>query len=418
MKIFAVEYTKQGKVEKVTLGAEKMPVRMSGAEGGKKSQAVSLVKIGKTQTVHELTDFDKLKLKIIGTFASAKVKTPALVATFRQLSVMTNAGISIHDSIKEVSKAVQDKRLQTIFQTVNEDLNQGASLTASMEAFREELGDVAIAMIRLGENTGNMAEALSKLAAIMQEVWDNQQKFKKAIRYPITVICAIIIAFTVLMLAVVPKFREIFEQLGAELPMPTKILLGIEYAMSNYGFYILGVLAAIVFILFKLYKKNVDVQNAVDRYMLRVYLIGKIIFFSTMSRFNLVFTELVRAGIPIADALDTAVITVGNHELKKKLAGVKILVGRGVSITDAFRETQLYEGMLIQMISAGEQSGSLDAMLEKVTDYYKMKFNDIIDNISSYIEPILLFFIAGMVILLALGIFMPMWDMGRAVKGG
>ena len=418
MKIFAVEYTKQGKVEKVTLGAEKMPVRMSGAEGGKKSQAVSLVKIGKTQTANELTDFDKLKLKIIGTFASAKVKTPALVATFRQLSVMTNAGISIHDSIKEVSKAVQDKRLQTIFQTVNEDLNQGASLTASMEAFREELGDVAIAMIRLGENTGNMAEALSKLAAIMQEVWDNQQKFKKAIRYPITVICAIIIAFTVLMLAVVPKFREIFEQLGAELPMPTKILLGIEYAMSNYGFYILGALAAIVFILFKLYKKNVDVQNAVDRYMLRVYLIGKIIFFSTMSRFNLVFTELVRAGIPIADALDTAVITVGNHELKKKLAGVKILVGRGVSITDAFRETQLYEGMLIQMISAGEQSGSLDAMLEKVTDYYKMKFNDIIDNISSYIEPILLFFIAGMVILLALGIFMPMWDMGRAVKGG
>jgi len=137
-----------------------------------------------------------------------------------------------------------------------------------------------------------------------------------------------------------------------------------------------------------------------------------------MSRFNLVFTELVRAGIPIADALDTAVITVGNHELKKKLAGVKILVGRGISITDAFRETQLYEGMLIQMISAGEQSGSLDAMLEKVTDYYKMKFNDIIDNISSYIEPILLFFIAGMVILLALGIFMPMWDMGRAVKGG
>ena len=418
MKIFAVEYTKQGKVEKVTLGAEKMPVRMSGAEGGKKSQAVSLVKIGKTQTVHELTDFDKLKLKIIGTFASAKVKTPALVATFRQLSVMTNAGISIHDSIKEVSKAVQDKRLQTIFQTVNEDLNQGASLTASMEAFREELGDVTIAMIRLGENTGNMAEALSKLAAIMQEVWDNQQKFKKAIRYPITVICAIIIAFTVLMLAVVPKFREIFEQLGAELPMPTKILLGIEFAMSNYGFYILGALAVIVFILFKLYKKNVDVQNAVDRYLLRVYLIGKIIFFSTMSRFNLVFTELVSAGIPIADALDTAVITVGNHELKKKLAGVKILVGRGVSITDAFRETQLYEGMLIQMISAGEQSGSLDAMLEKVTDYYKMKFNDIIDNISSYIEPILLFFIAGMVILLALGIFMPMWDMGRAVKGG
>ena len=130
----------------------------------------------------------------------------------------------------------------------------------------------------------------------------------------------------------------------------------------------------------------------------------------------LIFTELVRAGIPIADSLDTAVLMVDNTELKRKLSTLKVAVQQGVSLTDAFRNTEIFESMLIQMISAGEKSGSLDQMLGNVSDYYKMKFNDIIDNISSYVEPILLLFMAGMVLLLALGIFMPMWDLGKAVK--
>jgi len=131
----------------------------------------------------------------------------------------------------------------------------------------------------------------------------------------------------------------------------------------------------------------------------------------------LIFTELVRAGIPIADALDTAVLTIDNEKIKEKLSIVKTQVERGSNLTDAFKETGLFEGMLIQMIKAGEAGGALDAMLEKVSDYYKEKFNNIIDNLSSYIEPILIGFIAGMVLMLALGIFMPMWDMAQAVKG-
>ena len=374
-----------------------------------------IVKIKETQT-SSINNFENLQNVIAKAFTNPKVKIPNLVATIRQLSVMTNAGISIHDSIKEVANSTEDKRLKFIFQTIDEELNQGSSLTNSIENFKEELGDVTLAMIRLGESTGNMADALAKLASILQEVWDNQQKFKKAIRYPITVICAIIIAFVILMILVVPQFREIFEQLNAELPLPTKILLNIEYVMTNYGFYILGALAFIGYLLRKYYLDSEEFQDKVDKYLLKVYLIGKIIFYSNMSRFNLIFTELVRAGLPIADALDTAVITVSNKDIKKKLSGVKILVGRGVSLTEAFRDTNLYENMLIQMISAGEQSGSLDDMTGKVTDYYRMKFNDIIDNISNYIEPILLVFIAGMVLLLALGIFLPMWDLSKAVK--
>ena len=411
MKFYEIEYIKDGKRQKMSLKANsKNDVKNRANIQG------MIVKIKETQVSSINNDFLDLQEKFNKIFSSSKVKIPALVATIRQLSVMTNAGISIHDGIKETANATEDKRLKIIFQTLDEDLNQGASLTQSIENFQEELGDVTVAMVRLGESTGNMADALSKLAAILQEVWDNQQKFKKAIRYPITVICSIILAFIVLMTSVVPQFREIFSQLNADLPLPTKILLNIEYIMSNYGIYIIVVLVAFAFLLKKQYSNDENFRDKVDKYLLKVYLVGKIIFFANMSRFNLIFTELVRAGLPIADALDTAVVTVSNQDIRNKLTAVKVLVGRGISLTEAFRQTGLYEGMLIQMIGAGEQSGSLDDMTQKVTDYYRVKFNDIIDNISNYIEPILLIFIAAMVLLLALGIFMPMWDMAKAVK--
>lgn len=411
MKFYEIEYIKDGKRQKMSLKANsKNDVKNRANIQG------MIVKIKETQVSSINNDFLDLQEKFNKFFSSSKVKIPALVATIRQLSVMTNAGISIHDGIKETANATEDKRLKTIFQTLDEDLNQGASLTQSIENFQEELGDVTVAMVRLGESTGNMADALSKLASILQEVWDNQQKFKKAIRYPITVICSIILAFIVLMTSVVPQFREIFSQLNADLPLPTKILLNIEYIMSNYGIYIIVVLVAFAFLLKKQYSNDENFRDKVDKYLLKVYLVGKIIFFANMSRFNLIFTELVRAGLPIADALDTAVVTVSNQDIRNKLTAVKVLVGRGISLTEAFRQTGLYEGMLIQMIGAGEQSGSLDDMTQKVTDYYRVKFNDIIDNISNYIEPILLVFIAAMVLLLALGIFMPMWDMAKAVK--
>ncbi|MDA3042986.1 MULTISPECIES: type II secretion system F family protein [unclassified Campylobacter] len=375
----------------------------------------SISRRAQTQNLGNITgDFKTQVTRLMG--GSGKVKTLPLVAAIRQLSVMTNAGISIHDSIKEVARATEDKTLKGIFSAMNDDLNAGLSLTESAEKFRPQLGDVVVAMVSLGEATGNMAESLAKLASMLTELYENQRKFKKAMRYPMTLMIVMAIAFTILMMYVVPKFREIFEELGADLPLPTKILLGIESALSNYGGYILlGIIVTIVGLKW-LYKNNDQFKIGWDRGILKVYLFGKIIFYSTMSRFMLIFTELVRAGIPIADALDTAVLMVDNHTLKEKLSSVKIAVQQGVSLTEAFENTGLYESMLIQMISAGEQAGNLDKMLGNVADYYKEKFDDIIDNISSYVEPIMLFFMAGMVLLLALGIFMPMWDLGKAVK--
>ncbi|MBP5779483.1 MAG: type II secretion system F family protein [Campylobacter sp.] len=414
MKNFEVEYIANGKKQKMFLKADN---KVAARNLIKQRNGGVITKIGETQTSNVSASLGDIKTQVTRLMgASSRVRIPALVASVKQLSVMTNAGISIHDSIKEVANATEDRKLKEIFSAMNDDLNAGLSLTESAEKFRGELGDVVIAMISLGESTCNMAESLAKLAQMLDEIWENQRKFKKAMRYPMILMIVMAIAFTILMLYVVPKFREIFEELGADLPLPTRILLGIESVLSNYGIYVLLVIIGIIVALKWAYKNNDEFKRGWDRGILKVYLFGKIIFYSTMSRFMLIFTELVRAGIPIADALDTAVLMVDNETLKEKLSTIKVAVQQGVSLTDAMRNTGLYESMLIQMISAGEQSGSLDKMLGNVTDYYKEKFDDIIDNISSYVEPIMLFFMAGMVLLLALGIFMPMWDLGKAVK--
>ncbi|MDR0666244.1 MAG: type II secretion system F family protein [Campylobacteraceae bacterium] len=416
LKHFEVLYSVKGKQSKVVLQAANRAETIKIFKARNPEGAI--VKV--TETTAPLNEtLEKLKNSALNAVFKKSVKTEYLVASFRQLAVMANAGIPIHDSVKEVGRAAADEKLRSIFAKMDEDLNAGLSLTTSASAFKEELGDVSIAMIELGESTGNMAESLKKLADILEEVNENKKKFKKAIRYPLMIITAMAMAFVILMVYVVPKFRDIFEQLGAgdKLPLPTKILLGIESAVNDYGLYMLGIGIVAFILISRSYKNNPIFHAQCDKYMLKIYLIGRIIFYSNLNRFTLILSELIRAGVPVVEALETSLLTVTNTTLQDRLSLVKVSVQRGISLTDSFRETGLFENMLIQMIQAGEQSGTLDMMLSKVTDYFKDKFDEIIDNLSSYIEPILLAFLACMVLLLALGIFMPMWEMSSAVKG-
>ncbi len=413
MKYFEITYLFKGQKQKTIIKAQNRIDAISMSKA-KVPGVILTAKETSAPIEQQMGDFKNKLLK--ASMFRSKIKMPNLIAAIRQLAVMTNAGISIHDSVREVGKATVDKQLKEIFNNINDDLNSGLSLTQSLTPYRDEVGDVTLAMVDLGESTGNMAESLEKLAEILEEIEENRQKFKKALRYPITVVVAIAIAFSILMIYVVPKFKDIFSKFKAELPLPTKILLAMESLVNNYGGYLLaGIFLTIVLIKYLL-SNNDAFKKQFDQHILKVYLIGDIIFYSTLSRFCLVLTELIRAGIPIADALDTSLLTLENSHLKKRLAAVKISVQRGISLTEAFRDTDIFEGMLIQMIQAGEQSGTLDKMLDKVTQYYKNRFSLIIDNIASYIEPILLAFIAGMVLLMALGIFMPMWDLAKAVK--
>ena len=340
------------------------------------------------------------------------------IAAIRQIAVMTDAGISIHDAITEVAVNVENPKLKKIYENIGADINAGKTIADSIEPYSEEFGHVTIAMTNLGEKTGNIAGSYAKLANILEDIRDNIKKFKKAIKGPIITLIAMAIAFTIMITVVVPKFKAMFEKFDTALPVPTQILLFLENILTNYGLYVLGGFAFITFMLMRQYKNDKKFKYKVDKILVhpKFYLIHKIIFFATMHKYTLVFGELVKSGIPVSEALDTAVDMVDNSYIKEKLLGVNANIARGISLSDSFEQTGLFENMLLQMIRAGETGGQLDAMLLKVTEYYDSRFQDLIDNLASYIEPIMLFFIAGLVLLMALGIFMPMWDLGKAVK--
>ncbi|WP_169777095.1 type II secretion system F family protein [Campylobacter mucosalis] len=413
MSFTQIEHNKNGKRQQIIIKAKnKSEIKTI----SRSKNYGTLIKVGQKNSVETGSIFSKIGKNLKDIFFPNRIKTPMLVATIRQLGVMSNAGISIHESIKEVARSSDDKRIKYIFETIAEDLNQGLSLSLSAQAFKTELGDVSLAMIKLGESTGNMGESLQKLANILANVWDNQQKFKRAIRYPGVIVASIVVAFFIIITQVVPKFKEVFESFNATLPLPTRVLLNTENFLNSYGIFLILFIIFLIFFGKYKYKNDESFKRLFDKYILKVYLIGNIIFYSNISRFSLIFTELIRSGVPVSEALQTATQTISNDELKECLSSVKILVGRGVSLTQSFKETGVFESMLIQMIGAGEQSGNLDTMMQNVTDYFESKFNNIIDNISTYIEPILLAFLGFIIVLLALGIFMPMWDISQAVK--
>jgi len=347
-----------------------------------------------------------------------KIQLNNKISAIRQIAVMTDAGISIHDAITEVAVNTENPKLKKIYQNIGNDINAGKSIADSIEPYKEEFGHVAIAMTNLGEKTGNISGSYHKLADILENIRDNIKKFKKAIRTPLITFAAMGVAFTILIMVVVPKFKEMFERFDSPLPVPTQVLLFLEHILNNYGLYLFGGLILMGYALLHYYKNDKDFKYKVDKILVhpKFYLIHKVIFFSSMHQYTLVFGELVKSGIPVSEALDTAVDMVTNAYIKEKLLTVNANISRGISLSDSFEQTELFENMLLQMIRAGETGGQLDAMLGKVTDYYDARFQDLIDNLAAYIEPIMLFFIAGLVLLMALGIFMPMWDLGKAVK--
>ena len=403
----------KGKKEEIGFYAEN---KKAAAAHAKLKFTGIIIKVNEGQEPFE-AQLKRFKTNLLKNIKKRKIKPDALIAAIRQLAVMTNAGISIHDSLSEIADATDDEALKTVFSKLADDINSGRSLSASMENFRFELGNLTIAMVQLGEKTGNLDESLYALADMLEEIRANIIKFKKAMAYPRNVMIAMAVAFTILISYVVPQFKTIFEELGADLPLPTVILLTLEHLFNNYGPYVLAVLAAAFMTLKYFINNSIKFRFKWHQLLLRTMLIKNIILYSTLNRFTLVFSELVRAGIPIAEALDTTVEMIDNLPLKQKLISVRATVEKGGTLNTGLKETELFENMIIQMVRAGEDSGTLDTMIQKVAEYYKMRFDAIIDGLSEAIEPIMLFIIAAMVILLALGIFLPMWSMGDAVQG-
>ncbi len=403
---FKIEYIKNGKLHETVIKANSL------------AQALEIFrrkKLGIFKNIEEIEKksfFEELRKR----FSISKVNLRELLSVFDQLYVMLDAGIGVDTALKNVMLSIKDKKLQEVFQNIYYDIQAGSSLYDAFSRYEDYFGNLVISIIKLGEETGDLANALKDLATILQEILDNRQRLKKATRYPMFIIFAMTVAFVVVILFVIPPFKDIFAQLKTELPLPTRFLIWMEGALRDFGPYILlfGFTGFIIISYF--YKRSYKVRLALDKFILKIYIVGEVIDLAMRGRFMYVFERLLESGVPIIDALDNAINIVDNEYIKSRLKLIKNSIQKGGSITQGFEDTGLFENMIIQMIKAGEESGNLIAMLKKASKYYLDKYRYLVDNIAVLIEPILIAAIAGFVITLALGIFLPMWSLTETVK--
>ncbi len=344
-----------------------------------------------------------------------RVAQEPYIASLRQIHVMLDAGMPINQCIEEAINSTDDEMLKAILGSILKDVESGVSLSDAVRPFATQLGNLSVSMFHLGEQTGTLSDSIAKLADILEQILENRRQLVKATRYPLFTIIAMMIAFIVVIVMVVPQFQEVFADTGAELPYPTQLLLWIEHAVTRYGPYMLGGAVGLVTLFSWLYRKYPEVRLWADRWLLKVYIVGKVTHYAMIGRFVYIFNVLMHAGIPITDALDAAIGVVDNAWMKERLATIRRAIEEGRPLHSGFEESGMFANMINQMVKAGEQGGALTTMLQKVTRYYQDRYQYIVDNVAAMIEPILISAIAGFVLLLALGIFLPMWSMAEAM---
>jgi len=411
---FEVTYLKDGKKETTIIQADNF------IDASTKFKTLRLgVFIGAKETSEPFSiKLKKLKNDLEKKFKSTKIDLEEYIAILEQIYVMLDASLSLNDILDSVTENIKNKPLKEIFTTLNQDLQSGINLSTSLKKYEQEIGKLSISMIELGEQTGMLAESFRDLANILSEILENRKKLKSATRYPTFILFAMMIAFTIVILFVIPPFKGIFADLGAELPMPTRFLLWLEHFIRTFGPWIAGISIIMMGIINYSYKHYEKVEFFIDKWILKVYIVGKVMHFALLGRFLYSFDKMVAAGIPIMDALDTALGVVDNLYLRHQLLKIKNSIAEGRGLAAGFEETKLFDKLIVQMIKSGENSGALNRMLDKASSYYRNKYLFIVENISTLIEPILIAAIAGFVTMLAFGIFLPMWGMADAVKGG
>ncbi|MDR2034846.1 MAG: type II secretion system F family protein [Helicobacteraceae bacterium] len=355
---------------------------------------------------------DQIESKIF----TGPVKMQDWIVSMRQMGVMLNAGISLSEALGEAASATEDKKTKRILFQALEDVEAGFSLSASLEKSRSQIGTISMALVTLGEKTGTLAESLLKLADMVEELQNNRSKVKKATRMPAITLVAMAAAFVILIMLVVPKFQSTFQKLGADLPMPTLALIACEELFSTYWIHALVAIAVLIWAHNWAMKNRPKYQLAFDRNILKVYLVGSMLSLGFYGRFMMIFSQLIKSGIPLTEAMATSGGTIENSHVRVKLAEAGRGIGQGKQLSVALEETALFEPMVLQMVRSGESSGELDSMLERIGDYYRMRFNHLIDNFAALLEPILMVFMSVLVLFLAMGIMLPMWDISSAVR--
>ncbi len=350
-------------------------------------------------------------------FLKQKVTDKDIIVFNRQLATLFAAGIPLLSGIQGLAEQMQNKTFKEILLKVAADIQTGSSFSDALAKHPKVFSELYINMVRAGEASGTLDDILGRLASLAEHAAEIKAKIKAATRYPKIIISAMIIAILILMKFVVPQFMAIFQQVDLELPLATRMLIKANYLFTNY-WYILFVGAGALFFTFKAYTKTYKGKRQLDLFKLKVPIFGPIFLKIAMSVFSRTMSTLNRSGLSIIENLKICAEVVENIPISEVINDIEQGVKRGESVTATIKKSSFFTPMVVQMMSAGEESGELDNMLVKVSEYYDMEVDYSIKNIASLIEPLLLAFLGAVVLFLMLAIFMPMWDLTKLAEQG
>ncbi len=352
-------------------------------------------------------------------FDFSKNKKPALddlVLFSRQMYTLMHAGVPIVRSITGLAETTRNQVLQKTLHAVRTEIEGGHELSTALAQHPDIFSHLFISMVQVGENTGNLDEVFLQISGYLEREKNTKDQITAAMRYPMFVIIAITIAMFIINMWVIPTFAKVFAGFGAELPLPTRILLGISEFTVNYWYVILGSLIAIYFS-FRYYIKTEKGHWQWDRFVTRIPVIGSIVLRATLARFSRSFAMSLSAGVPLVTGLTLVSRAVDNIYVGGHIADMRNGIERGDTLTRTATATGMFTPLVIQMLTVGEETGNVDDMLEEVANFYDREVDYDVKNLTSAIEPILIVFIGAMVLVLALGVFLPMWDLAGAAQG-
>lgn len=345
-----------------------------------------------------------------------KVGLADLILFSRQMHSLLRAGVPILRSLSGLAVSSKNPALVAALNDARQSLEAGRDLATALGIHPRVFSQFYVSLVRVGETTGQLPEVFQQLAHYLEREKRTRDQIKSALRYPTFVVVAIGIALTIINVWVIPTFAWLFARFNADLPWATSVLIATSnFIINRWELLLTGILSAIVGI--RIYIRTDDGRYRWDKLKLRLPLAGEVIYQATLARFTRVFALGMHSGVPLITSLSVVSGALENRFVEERVLNMRDGIERGNSISQTAASTGIFDPLVLQMLAVGEESGSLDELLREVAEYYDREVTYAIDKLSASIEPVLTIAVGLMVLVLALGVFLPMWDLGKAAMG-
>lgn len=358
-----------------------------------------------------------VKLKKQRLKAGRRISELDITMFTRQMATMLKSGVPLLTAFDIVAKGHSNASMTKLIMEIKSDIETGSSMTQAFRKHPAYFDSLYCNLIQAGEQAGILESLLARLATYKEKILAVKKKIKSALFYPTAVLVAAFVITAVIMIFVIPAFKDLFSSFGADLPAPTMIVIAMSDFFVNYWWAIFGSIGGGIWAFLKAWKRSEAMQIALDRFMLKLPVLGEIIKNATIARWSRTLSTMFAAGVPLVESLDSVAGASGNYIYRVATKKIQTEVATGTSLTVAMQNANVFPNMVLQMTSIGEESGSLDSMLGKVADYYEEEVDNAVEALSSLMEPIIMVVLGTLIGGLVIAMYLPIFKMGEAVGG-